>query len=82
VPPRPQENPEKSPAQIIHRRRSRASVREDSKRLSPNRLRSRINEAERLMKAHPVPTAMTPSLEYCDGGGFAARNFTDSSDPD
>jgi hypothetical protein len=24
----------------------------------------RINEAERLMKAHPVPTAMTPSLEY------------------
>jgi hypothetical protein len=65
VPPRPQENPEKSPAaNQSPQDEVRASVREDSKRLSPNRLRSRINEAERLMKAHPVPTAMTPSLEY------------------
>ena len=65
VPPRPQENPEKSPAaNQSPQDEVRASVREDSKRLSPNRLRSRINEAERLMKAHPVPTAMTPSLDY------------------
>ncbi len=36
-----------------------------SRRLSPNRIRSRINEAERLMKIRPVPTAMTaPSLDY------------------
>ena len=35
------------------------------RRLSPNRIRSRINEAERLMKVRPVPTAMTPpSLDY------------------
>jgi len=65
VPPRPQENPEKSPAaNQSPQDEVRASVREDSKRLSPSRLRLRINEAERLMKAHPVPTAMTPSLEY------------------
>jgi len=65
VPPRPQENPEKSPAaNQSSPDEVRASVREDSKRLSPNRLRLRINEAERLMKAHPVPTALTPSLEY------------------
>jgi hypothetical protein len=65
TPPRPQENPEKLPAaNQSPPDEVRASVREDSKRLSPNRLRSRINEAERLMKAHPVPTAMTPSLDY------------------
>ena len=65
VPPRPQENPEKSPAaNQSPQDEVRASVREDSKRLSPNRLRLRINEAERLMKAHPVPTAMTPSPDY------------------
>jgi hypothetical protein len=48
---------------------SRSSAREESgassRRLSPNRIRSRINEAERLMKVRPVPTAMTsPSLDY------------------
>jgi len=48
---------------------SKSSSREESsaslRRLSPNRIRSRINEAERLMKVRPVPTAMTvPSLEY------------------
>jgi hypothetical protein len=65
VPPRPQENPEKSPAANQSAPDEvRASVREDSKRLSPSRLRSRINEAERLMKAHAVPTALTPSLDY------------------
>jgi hypothetical protein len=48
---------------------SRLVSREDSgnlnRRLSPNRIRSRINEAQRLLKVRPVPTAMvTPSLEY------------------
>lgn len=48
---------------------ARSSSREESsaslRRLSPNRIRSRINEAERLMKVRPVPTAMTvPSLDY------------------
>ena len=45
---------------------SRASVQreEGSRRLSPNRIRSRRNEAERLMKVRPVPTAMTsPSID-------------------
>src|SRR5689334_18110156 len=37
---------------------------ESSRHLSPNRLRVRINEAERLMKARPVLTVMTPSVEY------------------
>ena len=37
---------------------------ETSRHLSPNRLRVRINEAERLMKARPVLTAMTPSIEH------------------
>jgi hypothetical protein len=44
---------------------ARAVAREESnRRLSPNRLRIRISEAQRLMKARPVPTALTPSLEY------------------
>lgn len=34
------------------------------RRLSPNRIRARIKEAERMMKVRPVPTAMTPSLDY------------------
>src|SRR5581483_11127321 len=37
---------------------------EDSRHLSPNRLRVRINEAERLMKARPVLTSMSPSIEF------------------
>ena len=41
----------------------RANARDD-RRPSPTRLRIRITEAERLLKARPVPTAMTPSLEY------------------
>jgi hypothetical protein len=45
---------------------SKSSAREESsRRLSPQRVRSRINEAERLMKIRPVPTAMmAPSLDY------------------
>src|SRR5437899_12539662 len=44
----------------------KTGARDESPRhLSLNRLRSRINEAARLMKARPVPTAMTvPSLAY------------------
>ena len=42
---------------------ARANARDD-RRPSPTRLRIRITEAERLLKARPVPTAMTPSLEY------------------
>lgn len=36
-----------------------------SKHLSPNRIRARINEAERLMKSRALPTAMAvPSIDY------------------
>ena len=64
-PARPQVNPEKSPAaNQTTEDGDRTAVREDSKRLSPNRLRARINEAQRLLKARPAPTALTPSLDY------------------
>jgi len=48
---------------------SRSSSREEPnaslRHLSPNRIRSRINEAQRLMKIRPVPTSMmAPSLDY------------------
>lgn len=46
---------------------SKSTAREEAKagRLSPHRIRLRINQAERLMKVRPVPTAMvTPSLDY------------------
>lgn len=62
---RPQENPEKSQVNQSKPDEARVANREDSnRRLSPNRLRSRINEAQRLLKAGPVPTVMTPSLEF------------------
>ncbi len=41
--------------------------REDnsSRRLSPNRIRARINEATRLMKVRPLPTAFSvPAIDY------------------
>lgn len=63
--PRPQESPERSP--VVNQSQQeevRPVSREDSKHLSPNRLRTRINEAQRLLKARPMPTALTPSLEY------------------
>lgn len=62
---RPPESLEKAPS--VNQTQSdepRTAVREDSKHLSPNRLRARINEAQRLLKVRPVQTAMTPSLEY------------------
>ena len=48
---------------------SKSSPREESgasnRRLSTQKVRSRIEEAERVMKIRPVPTAMmAPSLEY------------------
>jgi hypothetical protein len=60
---------EKTPAAKIQQSdESKTSAREESgasRRLSPNRIRARINEATRLMKVRPLPTAMAaPSLEY------------------
>jgi hypothetical protein len=37
---------------------------ESNRRLSPNRLRIRLREAQRLLKARPLPTSLTPSIEY------------------
>jgi len=74
TPTRPQEAgtkpSEKTPASSNRQQpdESRATPREESgasRHLSPNRIRARINEATRLMKVRPLPTAMTaPSLEY------------------
>ena len=56
---------DKKAANHIQQDEARSIQREESsRRLSPNRLRIRISEAQRLMKARPVPTAMTPSLEF------------------
>ena len=56
---------DKKAANHIQQDDARVIQREESnRRLSPNRLRIRISEAQRLMKARPVPTAMTPSLEF------------------
>lgn len=60
---------EKTPAAKVQQSdESKASAREESgasRRLSPNRIHARINEATRLMKVRPLPTAMAaPSLEY------------------
>ena len=60
----PQANDKKA-ANHSQQDEARAVAREESsRRLSPNRLRIRIAEAQRLMKARPVPTALTPSLEF------------------
>jgi hypothetical protein len=74
APSRPQEtgtkSSEKTPATVNRQQsdESKASAREEtgaSRRLSPNRIRARINEATRLMKVRPLPTAMAaPSLDY------------------
>ena len=56
---------DKKAANHFQQEEARSIQREESsRRLSPNRLRIRISEAQRLMKARPVPTAMTPSLEF------------------
>jgi hypothetical protein len=74
IPPRPSETDTRPIEKIVtpgkpQMEESRSSAREESsvssRRLSPNRLRSRINEAQRLMKVRPLPTAMMPpSLDY------------------
>jgi hypothetical protein len=62
-PPRPTET---KPAAGNQPAEEPKTARDESPRHpSLNRLRSRINEAERLMRARPTPTAMTtPSLDY------------------
>src|SRR5260370_29517991 len=80
TPARPQEagtkSSEKTPASINRQQpdEAKASPREESgasRHLSPNRIRARINEATRLMKVRPFPTAMSaPSLEYVTLAAF------------
>lgn len=74
TPPRPAETgtkpPDKAPTTAGPQpEESSSSTREESnpslRRLSPIRIRTRIDEAERLMKVRPLLTAMTvPSLDY------------------
>ena len=66
-PERPSSSPVSSKPEATESRSSTAAQREElsSRRLSPNRIRLRRTEAERLMKVRPLPTAMTsPSLDY------------------
>src|SRR5215510_11369383 len=76
TPETPAKTPAKSP--VISQpqpQETRATVPDEgNRRLSPNRLRSRINEAQRLMKAHPMPTAMTPSLDYVTVAALLPEN--------
>src|SRR5215472_6190048 len=61
----PQPTTDKKAANYPQSEVARAIQPEDvGRRLSPSRLRIRITEAQRLMKARPVPTALTPSLEF------------------
>jgi hypothetical protein len=55
---------DKKAANHFQQDEARAIAKEDNRRLTPNRLRIRISEAQRLLKARPVPTAMTPSLDF------------------
>ena len=65
TPSRTTQSTDKKAANHFQQDEARAIQREESSRhLSPNRLRIRISEAQRLMKARPVPTAMSPSLEF------------------
>jgi hypothetical protein len=55
----------KKAANHIQQDEARAAAKDESnRRMTPNRLRIRIAEAQRLLKARPVPTALTPSLEF------------------
>ena len=57
--------------------KSASPQRDDSspKRMSPSRLRARIDEAKRLFKSRPVQTAITPpSLDYVTLGAFLPDN--------
>ena len=55
---------DKKAANHFQQDEARAVTKEDNRRLTPNRLRIRISEAQRLLKARPMPTAMTPSLDF------------------
>ena len=62
---RPAQPANKKVANHIQQDEARAVAKDEAnRRLTPNRLRIRIAEAQRLLKARPVPTAMTPSLEF------------------
>src|SRR6185503_9494414 len=63
TPAKPAETGNKSqqPAEVKPQPREDSS----SRRLSPNRIRARINEATRLMRVRPLPTALSvPSIDY------------------
>src|SRR5258708_22190072 len=56
---------ERPPTQQLEQPKSSSREESGAVRLSPHRIRSRINEAERLMKVRPVQTALlSPSLDY------------------
>jgi hypothetical protein len=62
---RASQSTDKKAANHFQQDEARAVAKDESdRRLSPNRLRIRIGEAQRLLKARPVPTSMTPSLEF------------------
>jgi len=67
-PEKPSSAPVSSKPEATESRSPSVPQREDSsasRHLSPNRIRLRRTEAERLMKVRPLPTAMTsPSLDY------------------
>ena len=67
-PEKPSTSPVSTKPEATESRSSTAAQREESiasRRISPNRIRLRRTEAERLMKVRPLPTAMTlPSLDY------------------
>ena len=65
---KPSSSPVPAKPEATESRSSTAAQREESsasRHLSPNRIRLRRTEAERLMKVRPLPTAMTsPALDY------------------
>ena len=63
VPSRPPESSEKTSPVPVTTDEARPAREESNRRMSPNRLRVRISEAQRLMKSRPLPTALVPSLE-------------------
>ena len=65
TPTRPAPPANKKAANHFQQDEARAVAKDEAnRRLTPNRLRIRMAEAQRLLKARPVPTAMTPSLEF------------------
>ncbi|HYX30938.1 MAG TPA: hypothetical protein VE863_20540 [Pyrinomonadaceae bacterium] len=63
--PRTSQAADKKAANHFQQEQTRVAQKDESnRRLSQSRLRIRIAEAQRYLKARPVPTAMTPSLEF------------------